>query len=156
MEIDLRRTAPDDPAALTFASALRDEVEARGADNAAARPRKPLEEAVLADIETLVAYADGRPVGTGAIRPYGAEIAEIKRMYVDPSFRGAGVANRLLEALEERARAHGYEAIRLDTHDRLVEANRLYRSRGYREIPDYNSNPRSNRWYEKRLGRKGT
>jgi hypothetical protein len=123
MEIELRRTASDDPAALSFAMALRDEVEARGADNAAARPRTPLAEAVMADIETLVAYDDDRPVG---------------------------------DVLEGRSRARGFKAIRLDTHDRLIEANRLYRSRGYREIPDYNSNPRSNRWYEKRLVREGT
>ena len=77
-------------------------------------------------------------------------------MYVAPPFRGVGVAKQLLDALEERARVHGFEVIRLDTHDRHSEANGLYGSRGYREIPDYNGNPRSNRWFEKTLGRKGT
>jgi hypothetical protein len=41
--------------------------------------------------------------------------------------------------------------VRLDTHDRLTEANLLYRSTGYREIDDYDGNPRANRWYEKLL-----
>jgi len=34
----LRQIAPDDPAALELAEALRDQVEARQADNGAARP----------------------------------------------------------------------------------------------------------------------
>jgi hypothetical protein len=37
------------------------------------------------------------------------------------------------------------------TNARLVEANRMYTEAGYREIEDYNSNPRANRWYEKLL-----
>jgi hypothetical protein len=86
MEIELRRTAPDDPAALTFARALRDEVEARDAANGAARPNRSLADVVMADAETLVAYAGDRPVGTGALRPYGEVIAEVKRMYVIPAF----------------------------------------------------------------------
>jgi len=35
---ELRQIAPDDPVALELAEALRDEVEARQADNGAARP----------------------------------------------------------------------------------------------------------------------
>ena len=72
-------------------------------------------------------------------------------MYVVPEYRGAGVAKRILEELERRARRRGLRAIRLDTNARLVEANRMYTEAGYREIEDYNSNPRANRWYEKLL-----
>jgi GNAT superfamily N-acetyltransferase len=72
-------------------------------------------------------------------------------MYVVPDYRGAGVARRILEALERRARERGLRAARLDTNARLVEANRLYREAGYVEIEDYNSNPRADLWYEKLL-----
>ncbi len=72
-------------------------------------------------------------------------------MYVVPDHRGAGVAKRILEELEQRARERGLRAIRLDTNARLTEANAMYREAGYREIPDYNANPRADRWYEKRL-----
>jgi Acetyltransferase (GNAT) family len=65
--------------------------------------------------------------------------------------RGAGVARELLEALEKRARERGLDAVRLDTHERLTEANGLYRSMGYREIDDYNGNPSANRRFEKVL-----
>lgn len=72
-------------------------------------------------------------------------------MYVIPEYRGAGVAKRILEELERRARGHGQRAIRLDTNAHLVEANRMYVGAGFRRIQDYNSNPRADRWYEKSL-----
>ena len=87
----------------------------------------------------------------GALRLVGTGTAEIKRMFVFPHYRGAGVAGRILEELEQRARQHGVRAVRLDTNARLTEANRMYREAGYREIDDYNSNPRADRWYEKSL-----
>jgi GNAT superfamily N-acetyltransferase len=61
------------------------------------------------------------------------------------------VAKRILEELERRKRERGLRAVRLDTNARLVEANRMYREAGYVQIEDYNSNPRSDRWYEKPL-----
>ncbi len=123
MEIELRQVPPDDPSMLRLAEALRDEVEERGA----------------------------QAVGMGALRLLVPGTAEIKRMYVVPEYRGAGVARRILEELEKRAQQHGVRAVRLDTNARLIEANRMYREAGYREISDYNSNPRSDRWYEKVL-----
>jgi len=122
MRIELREARPDDPAMLRLAEALRDEVEARGAHNGEARPDISLAEAVKADSQTLVAYCGQRPVGIGALRPFGPGIVEIKRMYVDPRHRGSGVASRLLEELEGRARRLGFEVVRLDTNDRLTEA----------------------------------
>jgi GNAT superfamily N-acetyltransferase len=151
MEIEIRDASPDDPAVLRLVEALRDEVEARGAHNGVARPEISLAEAIRADCDTLLAYAGEEPVATAGLKPLGSGMSEIKRMYVVPSRRGAGIARRVLEELERRARGRGFEAIRLDTHDRLSEATAMYSGAGYREIPDYNSNPRSNRWFEKLL-----
>jgi putative acetyltransferase len=114
MEIQLRQVQADDPQMLRLAAALRDEVEDRGAHNGAARPDIPLTEAIKADSDTLVAYSGKVAVGMGALRLLGAGTAEIKRMYVVPEYRGAGVARRILEELERRARARGLRAVRLD------------------------------------------
>ncbi|WP_320669964.1 GNAT family N-acetyltransferase [Patulibacter defluvii] len=84
----------------------------------------------------------------GAPRP----IAEIKRMYVAPDARGRGVARALLAALEEQARAIGHDVVRLDTGPDQPDALHLYRSAGYRDVPDYNGNARATHWLEKRLG----
>ena len=151
MEIELKAVQPADPEVMRLVEALRDEVESRGAHNGMPRPTTSLAEAVQRDCDTLLAYADSEPAGTGAIRELEPGIAEIKRMYVLPAYRGAGIAGRILEELERRARGRGFGVIRLDTHDRLVEALGMYRGAGYREIPDYNSNPRSNVWLEKPL-----
>jgi putative acetyltransferase len=127
MEIELRQVSADDPQMLRLAEALRDEVEERGAHNGAARPGISLAEAIKADNDTLVAFAGRLAVGMGALRLLDTGTAEIKRMYVVPEYRGAGVAKRILEELERRKRERGLRAVRLDTNARLVEANRMYR-----------------------------
>jgi GNAT superfamily N-acetyltransferase len=150
MSIELREVAWDDPDAVALVAAGGTEIDARHAyEGPRSRARDP--NRMKSDSDILVAYAGDRPVGVAALRTFAPGIGEIKRMYVVPEKRRSGVARQLLEALESRAREHGFDVVRLDTHERLPEANGLYRSAGYREIPDYNSNPRSNRWYEKSL-----
>jgi hypothetical protein len=78
MEIELREVAPGDPATLRLAEALRAEVEERGAHEGAARPDTSPAEAIKADSDPLVAFADQKPIGVGSPRPFGSGIAEIK------------------------------------------------------------------------------
>jgi GNAT superfamily N-acetyltransferase len=99
----------------------------------------------------VVVLADGEPVGCGGLKRLDAATGEVKRLYVVPAARGRGVAGRLLDELEERARAFGCWRVRLDTGDRQPEALRLFRAAGYREIPAYNHNPTARFWFEKSL-----
>ena len=99
----------------------------------------------------LVAYVDGSPAACGTVKRVDDRTAEIKRMYVRPAARGRGLARRMLAELEAAARGLGYARIVLDTGDRMPEAQALYRSSGYHEIPDYNGNPWAAVWFEKRL-----
>ncbi|MEI7037848.1 bifunctional helix-turn-helix transcriptional regulator/GNAT family N-acetyltransferase [Fulvimonas yonginensis] len=101
----------------------------------------------------LVARLDGQAIGCGALRSHGRGVGEIKHMWVAPSARGLGVAQRLLEALEAHAAATGIRTLRLDTHRALGEARALYLRNGYREIPRYNDNPYADHWFEKRIAR---
>jgi ribosomal protein S18 acetylase RimI-like enzyme len=149
VSVELTKVTWDDPDALSLLAAARAEIDARQAYEGT--KSAPDANRMKSDVDVLVAYADGQPAGIGALRAFGQGIGEIKRMYVVPEQRRSGIARQLLEGLESRAREHGFDVIRLDTHDRLPEANRLYNSAGYREIEDYNSNPRANRWYEKPL-----
>ena len=97
--------------------------------------------------------ADGQrdAVCCGGVRLLSPEVAEIKRMYVDPSARGNGVARRLLASLETRAVDLGATAARLDTGRDMAPAVGLYRATGYVEIDDYNGNPDAGWWFEKAL-----
>jgi putative acetyltransferase len=89
----------------------------------------------------VVARLDGQPVGCGAIRPFGDGpapiIAEIKRMFVRADVRGRGVAQAVLERLEQEARGFGYTRLVLETGDKQLAAIRLYERAGYARIPCY-------------------
>jgi DNA-binding MarR family transcriptional regulator/GNAT superfamily N-acetyltransferase len=99
----------------------------------------------------LLAGVDGRPVGCGALKVIGKGIGEIKRMWVAPDARGLGIAQRLLDALEQQASSMGLRTLRLDTNRSLTEARALYARNGYREIERYNDNPYADHWFEKRI-----
>lgn len=84
----------------------------------------------------LIAYDGAVPVGCGGIR-LAEGVAEIKRMYVDPAYRGRGIARALLAALEDAAADAGCSDIRLETGTAQPEALALYASSGYERIPPY-------------------
>jgi putative acetyltransferase len=74
----------------------------------------------------------GRAVGTGAMIAAAGEAAgEIKRMWVEPDWRGSGLAAALLAWLEEAARGRGLGALRLETGVVSHAALRLYERSGY-------------------------
>jgi DNA-binding MarR family transcriptional regulator/GNAT superfamily N-acetyltransferase len=99
----------------------------------------------------LVATSDATPVACGGVQTIDARVGEVKRMWVDDSWRGAGLGARLLRQLEDAARDLGHHTIRLDTHASLTEAIALYERHGYRRVPRYNDNPHATTFYEKNL-----
>jgi ribosomal protein S18 acetylase RimI-like enzyme len=72
-------------------------------------------------------------------------------MWTAPTARGMGVARKVLAQLEAIAREAGIGVLRLETNRTLVEAQALYRSAGYREVPPFNDEPYAHHWFEKRL-----
>lgn len=85
----------------------------------------------------IVAYSDGIPVATGAIKPYSEAKIEIKRMFVHPDFRGNGIASCVLDELEDWARELGYHESILETGTKQTEALGLYPKKGYEITPNY-------------------
>jgi len=99
----------------------------------------------------VVAISDGEPVACGGVQRLPDGAAEIKRMWVDDGWRGAGLGARLLRHLEDLARKRGHTLVRLDTNDTLVEAIAMYERAGYRSVERYNDNPWARCWFEKEL-----
>ncbi len=88
------------------------------------------------------ASASGMPVGCIALRQViDEQTCEMKRMYVRPSYRGAGLGRRLAVGLIEFARGAGYRRMVLDTEPDFAAAVRLYRSLGFMDTFRYNDDP---------------
>ena len=84
-----------------------------------------------------LAEVDGRPAGTGGLQEVAPGVAEIKRMYTAPAFRGHGVARAVLSRLIDDARAAGYGRLQLETAVWMVEAHALYRSCGFTDAEPF-------------------
>lgn len=87
----------------------------------------------------LVAYVDHTPAGCVGWRTLVEDetTAELKRLYVAPSYRGLGIAKALLIAVEDSARQAGRKRIWLETGTAQPEAIGLYERTGYSRIDDF-------------------
>lgn len=150
--MDARRIPSDSPDAVALVGAMFDEIAAlyplkEGNPGPSATP----EDLAPPGGAFVALYEGDRAVAGGGVKRLADGIGEIKRMYVVPDRRGAGLSRALLVALEDAARDLGYERVRLDTGVHQPAALHLYRSTGYSDIDDYNDNPYASYWGEKRL-----
>jgi GNAT superfamily N-acetyltransferase len=151
--IEFTLVDPETPDAIRFRRAMEDEAERLYGD------REGTIHDVSADPDEmrppsggfLVVRRDGSAIGGGGFKQLDGRTCEIKRMYLEPEWRGKGLSRALLEAIEAAARDAGYAVARLDTGDRQPSAKRLYDGAGYRRIGDYNGNPLARLWYEREL-----
>ncbi|OJK04572.1 hypothetical protein ASPACDRAFT_56038 [Aspergillus aculeatus ATCC 16872] len=66
---------------------------------------------------------------------------EMKRLYVSPEARRMGLGKALVEAVVQRARELGYQAMRLDTLRSMEGPLRLYRAAGFVDVGPYYETP---------------
>lgn len=104
----------------------------------------------------LLVMVDGEPAGCVALREMEKDkhACEMKRLWVDPRFRGFGIGRRLMEQVISHAEQMGFQAIYLDTVPAAMpEANRLYTAMGFIPVERYNDTPIADAaFFRKRLG----
>jgi ribosomal protein S18 acetylase RimI-like enzyme len=85
---------------------------------------------------------NGDFIGCVALHKLEDSICEMKRLYVQPKYRGQRIGEALMEAVIREAQQIGYRRMRLDTVPSVMaKAVELYRARGFREIAPYTMNP---------------
>jgi GNAT superfamily N-acetyltransferase len=136
-EIEFRRENLASPVVQQLIEALNAELESIYPEDGANFFRLSPEEVAEGRGAFLVAYLDDKPVGCGAIRLNEPDLAEIKRMYVDPTVRGRRVGRRIVDALEVQARQLGATRIVLETGPRQPDAIAMYAHAGFSKIPLY-------------------
>jgi len=89
----------------------------------------------------LLAWVDGAPAGTGALRPLGEAACEAKRLYLRPAYRGLGLGRMLLDRLIAEARSAGHREMFCDTLPSMLQAQRLYADYGFTPTAPYAADP---------------
>jgi GNAT superfamily N-acetyltransferase len=81
-----------------------------------------------------VVEIDSLIVGMLGIESRSADSTELRRMYLDRPHRGRGIAQRMLQFAEARARELGFTRLILSTAEIQKAAIALYRKSGYRLV----------------------
>ena len=131
----LRALPYDDPLAQYLVGQVQQEYVERygGPDEAVVDPAEFLPPAGL----FIVADVAGVPAGCGAWRALPSGEAEIKRVYVEPTFRRRGLAQLIVAALEDGAARAGHGSVVLNTGQEQPEALALYARLGYTPVTGY-------------------
>jgi GNAT superfamily N-acetyltransferase len=100
-----------------------------------------------------LARLEERVIGCIALRamPQFTASGEVKRLYVQPEYRGRGIGVALHDALETYARDFGYQWLYLDTTDNMRSAIRFYEQQGYERCARYNDNLQATIFMRKEL-----
>ena len=70
-------------------------------------------------------------VGSFGIESHGVNDTELRRMYLDESYRGTGIAQRMLDCAQTQARAFGFTRMILSTAQIQRAAEKFYRKSGF-------------------------
>jgi GNAT superfamily N-acetyltransferase len=84
----------------------------------------------------LIARTESRaePVGGAGLRIVAPGTGEVRRLWVDPDWRGRGVGRDLMTRIEGAACDLGVSVLRIETGDRQPEAVALYQGMGWERV----------------------
>ena len=87
--------------------------------------------------DVLLAFIGEKCVDCAGMKKYSERDVEIKRVWVEPKFRGRGIASKMMTEIEKKAVQNGFEKTILQTREIMYDAVGLYRKLGYVKIENY-------------------
>ncbi|MFN8346052.1 MAG: GNAT family N-acetyltransferase [Spirosomataceae bacterium] len=91
-------------------------------------------------------------IGCAALRQLDSQTCELKRMFIQPAYRGRQLGKQIMDTALATAKDLGYQFMKLDSLRRLEPAVKLYLSYDFKEIAPYNYNPEADVvYFEKKL-----
>lgn len=85
----------------------------------------------------IIVYENEEAIGCGAFKEYEPNVAEIKRMFVNPNHRNKGVARMILQELIHWSKEEHFTSAILETAQKLKPAIALYQKFGFEITPNY-------------------
>jgi putative acetyltransferase len=132
--VNLRRTSANDPIFQNLTQELNDDLRARY-NNVGYKFDVNIH---VNDLETAVlGLINDDAVGCGCFKEIDKDTVEIKRMFVNPYFRGLGVSSSILVELTDWAKEIGYKAAVLETGRQQHESISLYEKYGFEIIDNF-------------------
>ncbi|WND02316.1 GNAT family N-acetyltransferase [Temperatibacter marinus] len=85
--------------------------------------------------EFWVLWDNHTPIATVGVAPLSTQLCELKRLYMLSRYRGQGIADKLLQLIEEWARDHGAAEMTMWSDTRFTRAHGFYTKKGYQKQP---------------------
>jgi N-acetylglutamate synthase-like GNAT family acetyltransferase len=87
--------------------------------------------------DVIIAMLDGEAVGCAGLKKYSDDDVEVKRVWVEPEYRGKHISTEMMNLIEEKAREMQFSRAILQTRPIMKDAVKLYEKRGYTLIDNY-------------------
>jgi len=86
-----------------------------------------------------VLLADGKVIGTVALKPQGEYTAEVEKMYLSSRVRGKGVGRSLLNFIEDQAKKNGFKRLFISCSKKFEKSKIFFQNAHYRLVGDTGS-----------------